>query len=143
MISDVIARLKTDEGFGPYVYLDTRGFSTLGYGFCVDRRGGSPIPDSIAQAWLTLVAAQAQSEAANYPWWTNLDDARQNIVTCLIYNLGKPVFDTFTLMQAALAAGNWQEAANELQNSKWYTEVGARGPLYVQILANGNWPSDV
>ena len=140
MIADVVERLKTDEGFNGYVYLDSRGYSTLGYGFCVDIRCNSPIPAQIATAWLTLRATAAQTTAEAYPWWSSLNDARQNIVVCLLYNLGKPRFDTFVAMQAALAAGNWEEAADQLQDSTWYTQVGVRGSLYVQILATGNWP---
>jgi lysozyme len=142
MISEVISRLKIDEGFYPYVYLDTRNFSTLGFGFCVDRRGGIPLPDEIASSWLALLAGEAQATAQTYPWWPSLNDARQNVITCLLYNLGQPKFDTFVLLQAALVAGDWQEAANQLENSAWFRQVGVRGSVYVQILATGNWPTN-
>lgn len=138
---DVVARLKLDEGFNGYVYLDSRGFATLGYGFCVDTRCGTPLPDAVATAWLSQLASNAQSTASTYPWWSSLNDARQNVVTCLLYNLGKPRFDEFVQMQAALAAGNWSEAADQLKASAWYTQVGVRGPLYVQIMASGAWQS--
>ena len=140
MINEIVARLQIDEGFFPYATADSRGYLTLANGICVDVRCGVPIEQEIATAWLTLRATQAQSAAQGYPWWPSLNDARQNIVACLLYNLGKPRFDTFVAMQAALAAGNWEEAADQLQDSTWYTQVGVRGSLYVQILATGNWP---
>ena len=142
-LSQITARLKIDEGFGPYVFLDTRGYSTLGYGICVDERGGVPISDAIATAWLEERATAAQATAEAYPWWPNLDNARGNLVVCLLYNMGKPRFDTFVQLQAALGLRppDYATAATQLVASEWYGQVGDRGPLYATIMASGVWPA--
>ena len=142
MINEIVARLQIDEGFFSYATADSRGYLTLANGICVDMRCGVPIEQEIATAWLTLRATGAQSAAQGYSWWPSLNDARQNLITCLIYNLGERGFNAFAKLQAALGIGDYSTAADELQNSLWFTQVGVRGPAYVNILRTGIWPND-
>lgn len=53
-----------------------------------------------------------------------LDSERQDVVIDMSFNLGKPRFSKFSKMLAALQAGDYDEAANQILDSK-----AARDPL--------------
>lgn len=135
--------LRLSEGKGPpnrawELYPDSRGYLSLGYGFLMDPRLGAKIPEPVAEFWLDYKVNEAMAEAI-WPWYTSIGDARQNIIICLLYNMGPERLAGFHNMLAALAAGDYNTAAVELQNSEWFKEVGVRGPRYVRILKSNIW----
>jgi lysozyme len=44
----------------------------------------------------------------------------------MMFNLGLPRLSKFKLMKAAVDAGDWEEAANQMESSKWYSQVPNR-----------------
>ena len=134
------ARLVLDEGQKPYVYKDTRGFDTIGNGFCIDKRIGEGLPNDVRDFWLTyLVNKNIQTLAVVLPQLNKVDDVRKQLFVCLLYNLGAEHLEGFHRTLEAAVDGNFDEAAAQLQNSAWFTQVGQRGPIYVRILRTGEW----
>jgi len=43
---------------------------------------------------------------------------------------------TWPKFSAAAEKGDWKTAAKELQNSKWYNQVGNRGKTIVNMIAD-------
>lgn len=142
-----MAELQTDEGKGPpgkafQLYPDSRGFQTIGYGFCVDPRLGCTIPQPVADFWLGFLVDQKMAELASrvdWPWFSGIGSARQQVLVCLDYNEGLSSLLDFHLMLNDLAAGDYDGAADQLESSLWYTQVGIRGPKYVNIMRTGVW----
>jgi lysozyme len=44
----------------------------------------------------------------------------------MMFNLGLPRFSRFKKMIRAIELGDWQSAADEMIDSKWYQQVTAR-----------------
>jgi lysozyme len=71
---------------------------------------------------------------AAIPWWGSLPDQAQRVMANLCFNMGWKTLATFRQFLAAMQAHDWQRAAQELKNSKWWGQVGERGPRIVQRL---------
>lgn len=146
---DVVeARLRKDEGYETLVYEDTRGNATGGIGHKITKADGMSVgyvctPGQI-EKWFDADYASAVHAAFNYPWIGQLNDARQQVVVCLEFNMGPTKFAGFHETQAHLAAGQFDLAADALLDSEWAVEVGflkpdSRGATYARILASGIW----
>ena len=53
-------------------------------------------------------------------------EAAQLVVANMMFNLGLPRFSKFKKMIRAIELGDWQSAADEMIDSKWYQQVTAR-----------------
>lgn len=133
-------RLSLDEGRVPRVYPDSRGYLTAGVGHLLDsQQGAKPISDQVIDIWLAEDVADAFALAAAYPWFAALNDARQDVILCLCFNLGNR-FQKFVQTHAAIAAGDFSAAADHLLDSLWAKQVGpTRSQLYARILKTGVW----
>ena len=75
---------------------------------------------------------------ANIPWvFTILDDVRKDVFRNLCFNMGITRLLGFHLMIAAANKGDFEEAANQLKDSTWYSQVGDRGVELVAQLRTG------
>lgn len=135
----IAQRLKTDEGFRSQPYRDSRGFETIGYGFLIDPAQGGGIPQPIADYWLQWLVNNNIAQAQREPWFAGLDNVRQDLIVCLLYNMGQEHLDQFKQMEAALTAHDYNTSAQQLQSSAWYNQVGQRGSRYVTIMRTGVW----
>jgi lysozyme len=50
----------------------------------------------------------------------------QLVIANMMFNLGLPRFSRFKKMIRAIELGDWQSAADEMIDSKWYQQVTAR-----------------
>lgn len=139
-INQIKTRLQKDEGSKRFVYADTRGFWTIGNGFCVDEKVGSGLPEDVRDYWLEfLVNSTIQLLNKVLPQLNSLDDVRKQLFVCLLYNLGAQHLQSFHNMLGFAANGQFDSASDELVNSLWYKEVGVRGPIYARIMKTGVW----
>lgn len=60
------------------------------------------------------------------------------ILTNMAFNLGKRGLKGFRKMLAAIKLGDWGTAANEMENSKWFNQVGDRSKRLVERMRNVN-----
>lgn len=128
------AEIKTAEGWGASVYKDSRGYDTLGWGFLVDKGQGGSIPVEVAEFWLDFLYRPILEACRQYPWFDSASQVTQTIFVALMYNMGAHRLAGFHKMLAALATQSYVAAAAELQDSAWFTQVGHRGPRYVNSL---------
>jgi lysozyme len=138
-LSQIASRLAVDEGNVPYAYQDSKGLWTIGNGFLIDKGAGGRLPEPVRVFWLNYLIQQTIAEMIDFPSLAGMDDCRKQIIVCLLYNMGETHFEEFKNMLAYAAQGNYAGAADELQNSLWFSEVGVRGPIYVNILRTGVW----
>lgn len=128
-----LPRIKAAEGYRGQAYRDTRGFLTIGYGSNIDAGWSEPF----ASAVCSLQIANAEADCDGQSWYVGADVVRQSVLVELVFNMGVAKLLTFTHMIAALNAQDWSTAADELQNSVWFHQVGTRGPKLVTLLRNG------
>lgn len=62
-----------------------------------------------------------------FPGFDTIDEARQHVLLDMAFNLGETRLAKFTKMIAAVNARDFAKAAEELKDSTWFTQVGARG----------------
>ena len=145
----VIEQLKRHEGLRLYVYDDAtgreirkgsrvQGHPTIGVGrLLTSARGLSTIEiEMLLENDIEVVVDELNR---NVPWWNELNEARQAVMVNLCFNLGWPRLSLFENMLDAAEKGNWDRAADELMDSKWFRQVGLRGLELVEQLRTGAW----
>jgi len=127
------AELKRDEGFRAKVYTCSAGKLTVGYGWNLE---ASEMPERIADALLSVSISNALIEATNFNWFFPLSDVRQRVILNMLMNLGYARFCGFKKMIAALEISDYDEAANQMEDSLWFKQVGDRAVRLVAMMEN-------
>ena len=109
----LIPRLKVAEGFRANIYTDVVGKRTIGYGCNLD----AGITEHAASALLFSQAQEVQALLSAYPWFNGLDDVRASVILEIAFNCGIEGLLQFHLMIAAIQAGNWAQAHDQLLDS--------------------------
>ena len=128
-----LPRVKAAEGYRMYVYTDTVGVRTIGYGCALDT--GWPEPFAAAVAKLQLEGAELECRAL--PFWADLDPMRRTVVIEMVFNLGMARFRGFKNMIGAIGAKDWPKAAQEMLSSLWAKQVKGRAIRLAHIMETG------
>lgn len=72
-------------------------------------------------------------------WWRRLDETRQQVVAEMAFNLGAGGLMKFVNMLAALKAGDFSRAADEMKDSAWYRQVGRRAVTLCAAMRSGQF----
>ena len=126
MNSVVIARqfLKKHEGFRSLVYLDTVNKRTIGYGRNLDDKG---ITEDEADYLLDNDIVECLKDLSSFlACWNSLSDYQQAALIDFRFNLGHTGFRKFKKAIAALEAGDYKEAAAQIMDSRYASQVGRR-----------------
>ena len=127
--------LRSDEGWRPFVYDDTEGFATIGYGFLIDARKGVGLPRPVAEFWLRYAVNERLAELQRlWPAFNDQPTDVQLALGALAYQLGPAGVMGFKRMLAALAAGDRGTAADELLDSKLAKQAPARTERTARLL---------
>lgn len=73
------------------------------------------------------------------PWWRCLNDARQNVLANMMFNLGAPRLMGFRKFLAYAEAGRYDAAAGEMLDSTWARQVGARALRLADLMRKGEF----
>jgi lysozyme len=131
-------QLNSEEGLRLMPYRDSVGKITIGRGHNLSDDG---ISLHIAEEIYLEDVTRAISIATQYvPAWPTLDDVRQRVFVDLAFNMQHKL-GTFGVMLTAANRRDFGAAADALQSSLWYTEVGMRGSKLVSMLRTGADPS--
>jgi len=117
---DMVAQ---NEGFRGRPYRDSRGYVTVGYGFCLDVW---PLSEREARVILEMRLRDVLDELSHQPWFRALDESRQRAIADMTYNIGLAGVLTFHDMLSALEDEEWDRAANAMLDSEWAGQVGER-----------------
>lgn len=148
---------KKHEGLRLWVYTDTAGKKTIGYGFNLQAAGARDLCarfgldfDALFNGKSRLAPDQAEAifeyqfnqvliqASLLFPNFSTMPANVQAVIADLIFNMGLPTFLEFHQTIAALKAGFWATAASDLKDSLWYSEVGTRGVEDVELLQNAS-----
>ena len=122
------------EGFKDEIYLDTEGLATFGIGHLVtedDMEYGWPVGTPVTPERIDNVFEEDFEIAVTdaKALFLNLDsqpEQVQRVVVNMAFNLGRSRLGKFKKMITAVNEGNYQEAANQMVDSRWYNQVGNR-----------------
>ena len=76
----------------------------------------------------------------NIPEWKKHNECRQNVLIELCFNIGINRLLGFKKMLAALQKNDYATAADEMQNSRWFKQVGQRGVTMCEMMRTGEFP---
>lgn len=136
-LSPLRTQLQRDEGLRLFVYEDTKGIPTIGYG-----RNLAEVGVSSDEASYLLDNDIERTKAAvskALPWSDSLDDARRGVLVNMSFNMGIGGLEGFHGMLAKLEVGDFEGAAMEMEDSKWAGEVGARAQRLIMQMRTGVW----
>lgn len=132
-------QLKIDEGCVYEIYNDHLGYPTFGIGHLVresDPENGSPLgtevsEDRVNEAFDADVEIVLSDCNTLYPDFDDLPEEAQQIIANMMFNLGRPRLSKFVGMKRGVDAKDWDSAADEMVDSRWYRQVGARAERLV------------
>ena len=137
-------QLEIDEGVVYEIYNDHLGSPTFGIGHLItasDPEYDSPLGtrvdvSRVAEAFEQDVQTVLSECTVLYPDFDDLPEEVQQIIANMMFNLGRPRLSKFRGMKAGVDDQNWQRAADEMVDSRWYRQVGARAERLVERMRN-------
>ena len=136
--------IKYDEGSVNEIYLDHLGFATFGIGHLVTEwdeeygwEVGTPVSEDrcneVFDSDIQIVLSDCQHL---YPDFNDLPEEVQRIIANMMFNMGRPRLSKFKGMKAGVDARDWNKAADEMVDSRWYRQVTNRAERLVERMRN-------
>jgi len=120
------------------VYRDSLDHETLGIGRLLSRG----LSDDEVAHMLHNDVVDAIQDVSNFDYWSDLDSTRQLVVADMVFNLGLPTFKKFVNTNDALRLGQFDRAADEMEDSIWFRQTGRRAKKLVKAMRTGEWESE-
>tara|TARA_R100001129_G_scaffold185053_2_gene171822 strand:+ start:225 stop:665 length:441 start_codon:yes stop_codon:yes gene_type:complete len=138
-IEQLRLELEDDEGIKYEIYNDHLGYPTFGVGHLVRESDpehgmpvGTPIDEArVAEAFEQDVETVLEDCCRLYSDFDELPEEVQRIVANMMFNLGYPRLSAFRGMKAGVDARDWDKAADEMVDSRWYNQVTNRAERLV------------
>ena len=139
-MEEIKQRIKEHEGFRDTVYSDSLGFATIGYGHLV-------LPSDNFVEGVTY-DKETLEEVFDNDFKIALDSAREllrdiehnhivfGVIVEMCFQLGKTGVSKFKNMLKACREHNWSEMARQMEDSRWFKQVGRRSLELQQLVLN-------
>jgi len=135
----LMAEIKRHEGEVLEVYKDSLGYLTFGVGHLIkdsDDEHGQPVGTPVSQ--------ERVDDVYDYDFDKHLDETIhlfeskggedfyalpeniQHVLVNMTFNLGGTRFSKFNNMWKGVVSADWEKVAVEMQDSKWFGQVGRR-----------------
>ena len=136
--------IKADEGYKNEIYLDHLGLPTLGVGHLIketDPEHGLEVGTHIDDERVNELFEQDLNVTIDecsllYDDFYVLPEEVQLIIANMMFNLGRPRLSRFHKMKKAIDNRDWQEASNQMKDSKWYRQVTLRAERLCRRMAS-------
>ena len=138
-VNALCTQLSLDEGRKYKPYRDTVGKLTIGVGRNLDDVG---LSDSEINLLLQNDVARAITLLnENAPWWSQLTDARQQVMANMCLNMGwgdgTKGLSSFKNTLACIKGGDYDRAADQMLLSLWAKQVGQRASRLADMMRKG------
>ena len=136
--------IKYDEGSVNEIYLDHLGLATFGIGHLVTEwdeeygwEVGTPVSEDrcneVFDSDIQIVLSDCQHL---YPDFNDLPEEVQRIIANMMFNMGRPRLSKFKGMKAGVDSRDWNKAADEMVDSRWYRQVTKSADRLVERMRN-------
>ena len=136
--------IKYDEGSVNEIYLDHLGLATFGIGHLVTEwdeeygwEVGTPVSEDrcneVFDSDIQIVLADCEQLYSDF---NELPEEVQRIIANMMFNMGRPRLSKFKGMKAGVDARDWNKAADEMVDSRWYRQVTNRAERLVKRMRN-------
>jgi lysozyme len=134
--------LIVDEGLKLKAYRDSVGIWTIGVGHAYVKAGTVWTREKALGVLAIDIAEKKRDLDRNLAWWRTLNDARQDVLLNMCFNLGINRLLKFKNTLAAIKGGHWAEASAGMKSSLWAKQVGKRATrLSAQMLTGIRIPA--
>lgn len=139
-IEELRKQLEIDEGIKHDIYLDHLGYPTFGIGHLITaddpesgQKVGTIISDErVRQAFETDVVSVIEDCHKLYNDFDELPEEVQQIIANMMFNMGRTRLSKFRGMKRGVDNRDWNAAADEMVDSRWYRQVTNRADRLVQ-----------
>ena len=136
--------IEYDEGSVNKIYLDHLGLPTFGIGHLVtewDEEYGWEVgtdvsEDRCIEAFNRDIKTVLSDCNKLYSDFDELPEEVQLIIANMMFNMGRPRLSKFKGMKRGVDARDWNAAADEMVDSKWYRQVTKRADRLVERMRN-------
>jgi len=131
------AQLQRHEGYRRFIYVDTVGKRSIGYGRNLDDVG---IREHEAAYLLSGdITTAIQDLVTRYPWFERIDPVRQAVLVNMGFNLGATKLAGFKNTLASIERGQYGDASKRMLDSLWAAQVGQRAVELSAQMRTGAW----
>ena len=132
--------IEYDEGNVEEIYLDHLGLPTFGIGHLVtdsDPEHGLPVGTPVdnsrcVEAFNQDIETVVSDCHQLYSDFDDLPEEAQRIIANMMFNMGRPRLSKFKGMKAGVDSRDWNKAADEMVDSRWYKQVTNRADRLVE-----------
>ena len=138
-IEQLREEIAIDEGIKYEIYLDHLGLPTFGIGHLVrddDPESGEPVgtavsEDRVNECFDKDVEIVIDDCRQLYEDFDDLPAEAQLIIANMMFNMGRPRLSQFKGMKRGVDNRDWDTAADEMVDSRWYRQVPNRAKRLV------------
>ena len=144
--SQLKKEIIADEGMVKHIYEDHLGYPTFGVGHLITEKD----PE-----WKKSLGTEVSEERVHeclekdldivlkdckilYPDFDDLPEEVQHIVANMMFNMGLTRMYKFKGMKAGVDSKDWNKAADEMVDSRWYKQVTNRANRLVERMRKVN-----
>ena len=139
-IQQLREQLEIDEGVKYDIYLDHLGLPTFGIGHLVTKTDpesgqavGTPISkERVAECFDMDVQSVINDCNKLYEDFENLPEEVQQIIANMMFNMGYTRLSKFKGMKRGVDSKDWNQAADEMVDCRWYRQVTNRANRLVE-----------
>ena len=149
-IDELREEIAQDEGVkkndsGQHVlYLDHLSLPTLGIGHLInewDEEYGKPVGTPVTDERVNELFAKDIEVTIDeckklFDTFDDLPEEVQLIIANMMFNMGRPRLSKFKGMKRGVDARDWNAAADEMVDSRWYKQVTNRAERLVERMRN-------
>ena len=137
-------QLEIDEGCKYVIYLDHLNLPTHGIGHLIlqsDPEHGQPVgtpvsEDRVIECFEKDLESVQKDCYRLYDDFDDLPEAVQEIIANMLFNMGLGRMKAFKGMKRNVDARQWDKAADEMVDSRWFNQVGERSKRLVEKMRN-------
>ena len=137
--------IKRHEGEVLEIYEDSLGYKTLGVGHLCqpedpeyDWKVGTKVSQEVVDMYyeddFNKHVAEAIHVFGNKEDFYKLPEKIQHVLVNMCFNLGGSRLSKFKNMLKACREHNWKEMSAQMQDSRWFTQVGRRSIELQQVV---------
>ena len=138
-MSELTEMLRKHEGVRDKVYLCSAGYETIGVGRNISEDGLGLSDDEIDYLLNNDIKRVREELTEEYYWFAGLDEARQDAMIDISFNLGQTRLRGVVKSLEAMAREDFDTAADEFMDSKWSEQVGDRAVEVTEIIRTGEY----
>ena len=131
--------LRRHEGVRNFVYLCSEGYETIGVGRNIADSGLGLSEDEVDFLLDNDIKRVREELNDEYYWFGALNDARQEAMIDISFNLGQTRLRGFKKALDAMSTEDFDRAADEFMDSKWSEQVGNRATEVTEMIRTGEY----